>query len=124
MHQLDAMHPTAILLTTLLVVLSTRVTHYFLPHESHDMSLDRWDESADSFDDCEYPEEADGDDGSADTIGCPHCGADVYEDADQCPECGMYLVADTRVWSGKSLWWIALGLLGIVAVILALVLGL
>ena len=36
----------------------------------------------------------------------------------------MYLICDTRVWSGKSLWWIALGLLGIIAAILALVLGL
>lgn len=124
MHQLCAMRPTAILLTTLLVMLSTRIIRYLLLHESQRMPLDRWDESSDSFDDREYPDEADLDDGSADTIVCPHCGADVYEDADQCPECGMFLLADTRVWSSRSLWWIVLGLLGVVAAILALVLGL
>jgi hypothetical protein len=32
-------------------------------------------------------------------------------------------VHDTRVWSGKSTWWIALGILGVIAVILALAFG-
>ena len=88
------------------------------------MPAANWDESSDSFDDREYPDEDDLDDGSTDTVVCPHCGADVYEDADQCPECGMFLLSDTRVWSSKSLGWIALGLLGVIAAILALVLGL
>ncbi len=88
------------------------------------MTAADWDESSESFDDREYPDEDDLDDGSTDTRVCPHCSADVYEDADQCPECGEYLMSDTRVWSSKSLWWIALGLLGVVAAILALVLGL
>ena len=83
-----------------------------------------YDESSDSFDDHDDPDDNALDDGGADTIVCPHCGTDVYEDADRCPECGEYLIADTRVWSSKSLWWIALGLLGVVAAILALVLGL
>jgi hypothetical protein len=88
------------------------------------MSAANWDESSDSLDDREYPDADDLDDGSTDTVVCPHCGADVYEDADQCPECGMFLLSDTRVWSSKSLGWIALGLLGVVAAILALILGL
>lgn len=88
------------------------------------MTAADWDEASDSLDDREYPDEDDLDDGSTGTVVCPHCRADVYEDADQCPECGEYLLSDTRVWSSKSLWWIALGLLGIVAAILALVLGL
>jgi hypothetical protein len=54
------------------------------------------------------------------TVPCPQCGAEVYEDAVRCPACGSYVIHDTRVWSGRSGWWILLGLLGIVAVILAL----
>jgi hypothetical protein len=84
-----------------------------------------WDEP----DDGEYPDDLDLDgddlvDESTDTIVCRHCGADVYEDADQCPTCGMYIMADTGVWSSKSIGWIALGLLGVIATILALILGL
>ena len=84
------------------------------------MPAPSWDEP----DDREYPDDDDLDDESTDTIVCRHCGADVYEDADQCPTCGMYITADTRVWSSKSLGWIALGLLGVFAAILALILGL
>lgn len=49
---------------------------------------------------------------------CPACGADVYEDAEQCPACGEWMTSATRAWEGKPIWWIALGLLGIIAVIL------
>jgi hypothetical protein len=82
------------------------------------------DDSSDDFDDGDYPDEDDVDDDLTDTVVCQHCGADVYEDAAQCPACGMYLTRDTRVWSGRSTWWVALGLLGVIAVILALSLGL
>lgn len=83
-----------------------------------------YDESSDSCDDRDDPDDNALDDGLTDTVVCQHCGADVYEDANQCPACGMYLLADTRVWSGRPLWWVVLGLLGILAGILALVLGL
>jgi hypothetical protein len=79
-----------------------------------------WDESPDDLDDREYP---DIEDDEEMTIPCPKCGAEVFDDAEQCPACGSYLIHDTRVWSGKSIWWIALGLLGIIAVILALAFG-
>ena len=81
-----------------------------------------WNESPDDLDDREYPDVDDTDDDEQ-TVVCPECGADVYEDADQCPACGMFLIHDTRVWSGRSTWWIVLGLLGIIAVILALAFG-
>lgn len=70
----------------------------------------------DQFDDSEFDE---GDD-STETVPCSECGADVYEDAVQCPHCGSYIFAQTNVWAGRPGWWIALGLLGVVAVILAL----
>jgi ribosomal protein L37E len=72
------------------------------------------------LDENEYP---DIDEDDETTISCPECGADVFDDAEQCPACGWYIVQNTRVWSGKSAWWIALGILGIVAVILALAFG-
>jgi len=78
----------------------------------------------DALDDREYPDEDELDDGETDTIACPDCGADVYEDAVQCPNCGLYLTSNTHAWSGKSALWLALGLLGIIAAILALALGL
>jgi uncharacterized paraquat-inducible protein A len=48
-------------------------------------------EDDDDEDDDDY-----GDDGGddAETVPCPQCGADVYEDAEQCPRCGKYLSAE------------------------------
>ncbi len=84
------------------------------------MSDDSWGESTDDLDDYEYPDSDPQDEDSSDTIVCPECGADVYEDAEQCPVCGEYLIMDTRPWSGKPIWWIALGILGIIATVAAL----
>ena len=81
-----------------------------------------WDDSPDEPDD-DYPDVDDWDDDSSDNVVCPECGADVYEDADMCQRCGRFLIRDTSAWSGKSLWWIALGVLGTIAVIAALALG-
>ena len=82
-----------------------------------------WDESSADLGDHEYPDADPRDDEDTDTVTCPECDADVYEDADQCPVCGEYLIPDTRVWSGKPNWWIALGILGIAALTVALILG-
>lgn len=81
---------------------------------------DRWfDETEDEFDDPEFPEDH-FDEESTETVPCSHCGAEVYEDAVRCPVCGNYVTHDTNVWSGRPGWWILLGLLGILAAILAL----
>jgi hypothetical protein len=51
------------------------------------------------------------DDESTDTVRCPSCGAEVYEDADKCLACGQWIIragaspARPRPW-----WWIALAL--------------
>lgn len=51
---------------------------------------------------------------------CRKCDYEVLdEDALRCPFCGDYL-ATGDVWRGRSLWWVVLGFLGIVAVVLAL----
>ena len=65
-------------------------------------------------------EEWDAEDDETLVVSCPGCGADVYEDAERCPVCGDYVVHETRVWSGKPLWWILLALAGVVAVIVIL----
>ena len=62
------------------------------------------------------------DDESTDTVACPECGAEVYEDAVRCPVCGTYITTthQTSVFAGRPLWWIALAVLGILAVIVVL----
>jgi hypothetical protein len=83
--------------------------------------------SEDDLDEREYPDEDDdvdddNDDDETLTRECPRCGADVYEDADRCPLCGTWLTADTSPWTGRAWWWVALGILGIGALLLVLAL--
>jgi len=79
-----------------------------------------FEEPGDELDDDEYPDEDDLDDQLTDTVPCPQCGAEVYEDTVACPCCGTYVTVKTGIWSGRPVWWIALGLLGLVAVIVIL----
>ena len=55
------------------------------------MPADYWDDTPDNVDDHEDLDAVLGDEESTDTVVCPECGADVYEDADQCPVCGMFI---------------------------------
>jgi len=64
-----------------------------------------------------------GDDDVTETIPCPDCGAEVYEDAEQCPACGQYIVPANNALAGRPVWWIVLGLLGAAAVIWVFVLN-
>jgi len=81
---------------------------------------DLWfDESGDELRDDEFPDD-NYDDDLNETIPCPECRAEVYEDAEQCPHCGHYITSETNVWSGRPAWWIVLGILGVAALILAL----
>lgn len=58
-----------------------------------------------------------------DTVDCPACGAEVYEDADCCPLCGEFLTlsSGSGPWQGRSGWWIAAGVAGVVATVFALI---
>jgi len=63
----------------------------------------------------------DDDDDIGETIPCRSCGADVYEDALQCPECGDYVsLSGGGFFAGRPWWFVVLGVLGIVALIYAL----
>ena len=82
---------------------------------------DQWfEEPGDELRDDEFPEEDGPDDDLSETVPCAQCGAEIYEDAVRCPACGAYVAHASSVWSGRPAWWIVLGLLGILAVILVL----
>ncbi len=53
--------------------------------------------------DWDEPEDPIDDDG-ADCVACPECGAQVYEDAEQCVACGEYIVSDSSTWGSQSPW--------------------
>lgn len=80
-------------------------------------SDDTW--SRRELEDHEYPEPDDQDDDSPETAPCPHCGAEIHEDAEQCPRCGEYVTGGSRLWSNRSWWWVLLGTLGIAAVVMS-----
>ena len=71
----------------------------------------------------EPDENEDEDENVSETRACPSCGATIYEDAEQCPACEEYVVFSDAALSGWPLWLVALGLVGIVAVILAMIWG-
>ncbi len=80
--------------------------------------------SSDWHDELDEDEWSDGawedEDGESLTVTCPECGADVYEDAEQCPVCGAWIVPSNSPMAGRPTWFVLLGLLGIVAVVIAL----
>ena len=64
------------------------------------------------------------DDDDAETLPCPECGQPIYEEADQCPHCGQYVTfSSSGAFDNKPWWWIALGLLGVLAVLWWLVMA-
>ncbi|MBT5018561.1 hypothetical protein N9153_02910 [Planctomicrobium sp.] len=50
-------------------------------------------------------------------IPCSNCKAEVYEDCEQCPHCGEYIIRSTNPLIGKPDWYIWLAVLGIIATI-------
>jgi hypothetical protein len=77
------------------------------------------------LEDREFPEaddldDDDADDGEAETVPCPQCGADIYEEAEECPVCGQYVTHSSHPWANRGWWWVVLGLLGMSAVIFSM----
>ena len=77
-------------------------------------------EYADDLSDDEYPDESDCsdefDDGETQTVRCPACGVEIYEDAPQCTVCGHYVTRHDRL--RRSGWWTAVLLVIIVGFLL------
>lgn len=82
-------------------------------------SPDDSDPGDDWSDDEDGAEDDDDSDENA-VVPCPKCGCDVYEDAEQCPLCGEWLLPDSSPFSGRSEWFAFVGIAGIVAVIAVL----
>lgn len=80
-----------------------------------------FDDSDHELRDEEYPDPDDSDDEVEDTLVCPRCHAEVYADVSYCPRCGADVTPDSHPFSGRSLWWIVFGLVGIAAVVLVFV---
>jgi hypothetical protein len=73
-------------------------------------------------DDSDDPERDGDDDDTAELLHCPDCGEEVYEEAEQCPHCGEYITHSTSPLSGRSIWFVVLGVIGIVATVVVLAL--
>ncbi len=96
---------------------------------------DRWDDEQDAWDDPndDLDDDSEDDDFAAgvvvvpvvasETVPCPACGASVYEDAIRCPVCGEYVSHSAHWTAGRPWWWIALGIVGVVAVLGTMLLG-
>jgi hypothetical protein len=52
------------------------------------------------------------------TIPCPHCKKHIYEGAEQCPHCGMYVSEEDVPREAKPAWIIIGGVVCLVMVIL------
>lgn len=62
-------------------------------------------------DDWEDDDVEDWDEDSEDTTyPCPYCKADVYEDAERCPNCGKYL-SDEDAPPASRPWWFVIALI-------------
>jgi hypothetical protein len=56
------------------------------------------------------------------TIDCPHCGAEVYDDAEQCPACGRYLTEEDAPAKLPPLW-ILIGVVVCILIVIAWMVG-
>lgn len=62
------------------------------------------------------PFDADDDGDEAETIPCPRCRAEIYEDSVRCPACGVYLTREDRRAEGKP-WWVFVGVVACLYVV-------
>ena len=86
-------------------------------NENYQFAEDGFDDNFDVSDD-DYPDDEYSEDDDAETLPCPECGQPVYEEADQCPHCGQYVTfSSSHAFANKPWWWIALGLLGTLALL-------
>ena len=58
------------------------------------------DEEEDPSGEWQGDEDEEGDD----TIPCPHCRAEIYEDSVRCPKCGNYITGEAMHHFRKPIW--------------------
>ncbi len=63
-----------------------------------------------ALEDWEYPEPDESDDDFVDTVRCPECGREVYEESPSCPGCGYFILATDRrgPMAVRSMGWMGL----------------
>jgi uncharacterized paraquat-inducible protein A len=73
----------------------------------------------DLLDDPENPDPSDMDrDDYTITVRCPHCRKFIDEQAEQCPRCGMYIVANDQPSERRFPAWVTIGIvLAMIAII-------
>lgn len=92
-----------------------------VPTGEDDFLDESWDRPEDDLPDDDWNDDDEDDEDEDNTLPCPECGREVYDQADVCPWCGAFIIHSAdNPWAGRSWWWIALGLLGIAAVIYVL----
>ncbi len=64
----------------------------------------------DEWDDEDEADEDGPEDDDAETVACPHCNRQIYEDAERCPYCEQYISKEDAPRSRKS-WLIIVGTL-------------
>lgn len=52
-----------------------------------------WEDGSNQWDDDEYGDDED----EEPTIFCPNCRAEIWEEAERCPECGEYISDEARI---------------------------
>ena len=73
-------------------------------------------------DELDYDDEYMGDSDESQSYGvlpCPDCGAEIFDDAVQCPHCGWYVTWDTP--GGRSTRWDWLIKVGLILIVLSFV---
>jgi hypothetical protein len=45
------------------------------------------------------------------TVPCPYCKRDIYDDAERCPYCENYITEEDTPPSPRKPWWLILGVL-------------
>lgn len=56
------------------------------------------------------------DDAAAETFACDECGAELHEYVEMCPVCGHWVERRSKL-EGKPTWYLLLGVLGVIAVL-------
>jgi len=78
------------------------------------------DDRAEYFD---QDEESEDDDESFDTVACPYCTKQIHEDAVRCPHCENYISTLDSPRRRARPWWIMLGVVLCLIVVLIWALG-
>ncbi len=80
------------------------------------------DDDFEELDEEEYPDSHSDEEGNSITMKCPHCRNLIFEEAEQCPHCGMYLTVEDSP-SSQPLWIVVGAVLLLITIVLFWVLA-